>query len=136
MQDICVHNCLRSTCYVCNGTYFRDRARRHPTTNHHPTPLDHEHRSGRSGTYGTPVEQPPEGTVNIYPDSEASFRKLNEKTTHVRIIGMPLAKVVERILELAPNVKALYLGIRLELVGAKLQLRLARKGIRVVGSSR
>lgn len=137
MEDQCIHNGPRSTCYICNGTYFRDRARKKPHGgNRKPPPRDFEHRCGRSGKYSSPSEQPPDGTVNIYPDSEASFRKLSSSTEFVRIIGMPLGKVIARILELAPNVKTLYVGIRLELVGAKIQVSLARKGIAIVGSSR
>lgn len=103
---------------------------------HRPPQRDFEHREGRSGKNGIPVEQPPDGTVNIYPESEASFRKLNGMTEHVRIIGMPLGKVIDRILKLAPNVRKIYVGVRLELVGAKIQIRLARRKIVLIGSSR
>ncbi|KKW29911.1 MAG: hypothetical protein UY72_C0029G0004 [Candidatus Uhrbacteria bacterium GW2011_GWD2_52_7] len=136
MDDICIHNGSRSTCYICNGTYFHDRARKRLNGNRKLPVRNTQSRKGRSGKNGVPVQQPPEGTVNVYPNSEASFRKLNVETTHVRIIGMPLASVVDRVLELAPNMHTLYVGVRLELVGAKLQLRLARKNIALIGSSR
>lgn len=135
MEDVCIHNAPWSTCYICNGDYLRDRARRQPKATTSPR-RDRIARRGRSGTGGTPIVRPPEDAVHIYPDSEASFRKLNANTRHVRIIGMPLAKVITRILRLAPNVTTIYVGVRLELVAVKIQRQLARRGIMLIGSAR
>lgn len=108
MEDVCIHNAPWSTCYICNGDHFRDRARRQPKATTSPR-RDRIARRGRSGTGGTPLVRPPEDAVHVYPDSEASFRKLNANT--------------------------LYVGVRLELVGAKIQRQLARRGIMLIGSA-